>query len=867
MVIDMVKTLPVFRFPGGSTPTLAEVGGKGLSLIKGSEAGLPVPPGFVLPVVFFKPWLEQLKLTPQWQTFTTAGAEQMQPACNALKQVSAVFRFTVEQQETISQALQSFDEKALFAVRSSSPEEDLEGASFAGGYETILGVNKSGIEAAVLKAFISCLDFRVAAYKREHGFDASSPKIAVVVQNQIASDVAGVGFSINPLTNNFDEEVFNANFGLGETVVGGLATPDTIRVNKISRTIVEKTVGGKETSIWLEPNGGTSEKAASAEERDKLCLNDEQILVMADQIAAVEKLYGKPMDTEWAFADNQFYLLQARPITAFVPVSPTLATAAGEKKFLYIDVTIVVQGLYKPISAMGTSVLRLLVKTAGSQLFGLNLLGDPHKSVVIAENGRLYLNVSHLLGMFGHEKVSKMLANMDPNSSRALAETDASQYTAPHEGHLHPPLQLLAQLPEIALHLVEARLLPEHAHKNAQKEIARYRSEVREMAGDPMPVWELADQLISKIFKFIRHTTIPLFVGSRLALEHMKGIAIAGGASEELLGRLERALPNNVTTEMGLALYHLAMLEPEGSTFKEEWQRFIDLYGHRGPIELDIASPRYRDQPQMLIDQIASLRPTAQSEDNPQARFDKAQVERHEAYETICEAVQKKEGWLQLKRFQSLYKVYETLGGYRELHKYLLIFAIDQLRARLIMEGDKLVSQGRIDKTTDIFNLTLDDLKKASVDDKLDLRSLASTNTAFAAKLGAVPTLPSLFDSRGCILRPTPPAPREGEVVGTAISPGVVRGRIKVLHSPDEKPLLRGEILVARATDPGWTPLFVNAAAVILEIGGMLQHGALVAREYGLPCVSGVSNATTLFQDGTLVEVDGSVGIIRILES
>jgi pyruvate,water dikinase len=185
------------------------------------------------------------------------------------------------------------------------------------------------------------------------------------------------------------------------------------------------------------------------------------------------------------------------------------------------------------------------------------------------------------------------------------------------------------------------------------------------------------------------------------------------------------------------------------------------------------------------------------------------------------------------------------------------------LRQRLLRDAHLLYRAGRLQRPEQIFDLTLDNLKYELLNPKSDLSGLADVKREFIDRLSRVRQLPTVIDSRGLIFRPPAPAPTEGEVLGTAVSAGVVRGLVKVLNSPDEKPLKRGEILVARATDPGWTPLFVNAAAVILEIGGALQHGALVAREYGLPCVAGVSGATTLWSDGTMVEVDGSAGIIR----
>jgi rifampicin phosphotransferase len=246
----------IFVFPGTRSATLAEVGGKGLSLLQASQAGLPVPPGFILSVPFFLPWLQHLQATKAWSEFLQPHTADLEHACQALKQHALRLSLTQQQEQDLSAALLHYDKESFFAVRSSSPEEDLEGASFAGGYETILGVTTHAIEHAIQQAFASCLDYRVTVYKHEHGFALTDPKIAVIVQEQIASDIAGVGFSLNPVTNNYDEAVLTANWGLGETVVQGIATPDTYTVDKISLHITHKQLGTKETSIWLLPKGG-----------------------------------------------------------------------------------------------------------------------------------------------------------------------------------------------------------------------------------------------------------------------------------------------------------------------------------------------------------------------------------------------------------------------------------------------------------------------------------------------------------------------------------------------------------------------------------------------------------------------------------
>lgn len=858
---------------------LKSVGGKAHSLIRMIELNLPVPPGFVLPVEFFSNWFDAVKKTDAWKAFLEADVHsKLRSACDLLKKESMKLSFSQAQKSAVDAALAKFNQKGeLFAVRSSSPEEDLDGSSFAGGYETVLGVTKAGIEEAVKKAFASCLDQRVAVYKKQHGFDFRNPKIAVAVQTQVASDVAGVGFSLNPISNSYDEAVINSNWGLGETVVAGIATPDSFIVDKNDLNIIQKQLGAKETSIKLLPGGGTEEYVDSAQ----ICLSltDDQVKELAKLINQVEKSYGRPMDIEWAFSGGEMFLLQARPITTYVPLAKELITAPGAQKRLYLDVTICVQGLFKPISVLGTSFLRRAFAHMTTKMFGKDLSNNVDDAFSYMTDGRIYMNVSNVFEFAGQEKAVKFINNLDPNAAKILASVNEEEYRSHNKNIKHIPFHLIMQLPAIGLHVLEARLLPEHAHRQVVQEVKEYKRDARNLANEDLPIDELAGALIERLRQSVFSQIMPAFATSRIALERMK--AIAGEAEHESdFKDIERAVPHNPTIEMGLSLYHLAQLLPETvdassieqdlaarrlpAPFLSAWHEFIELYGHRGPTELDIAAPRFRDAPANLLLQIVTLRKTSTETDNPQERFDRAQVTRQEAFEKMCEQLHAK-GWLAVKSFSSLYRVYETLAGYREMPKYLVIFAIDLLRQRALAYGQELAAAGRLDKTEQIFDLKIEQITAALNDRDLDLRKLAAENKVIINQLNAVASLPIVIDSRGKIINPPPVEAKEGEVVGTAVSSGMASGPIKVLHIPDEKPLERGDILVARATDPGWTPLFVNASAVILEVGGMLQHGALVAREYGLPCVTGVTNATTLWEDGTMVEVDGTNGTIRVI--
>jgi phosphoenolpyruvate synthase/pyruvate phosphate dikinase len=871
----------VYLFSDSSLPTLPEVGGKGLSLIKMVKAGLAVPPGFVLTVSFFASWIEQLKKTPQWQSFIQSSPEELRQNCDALKAVSMELHLDSSQLQVLKEAQSGFTGKELFAVRSSSPEEDLEGASFAGGYETILGVTVDKLETAIRRAFASCLDVRVALYKKEHGFDPYSPKIAVVVQKQVASEVSGVGFSVNPITNSYDEAVFNSNWGLGETVVAGIASPDQFIVDKYKKIILDKKAGKKETSIWLTPDGGTEER--SEPRNEQLTLSDDQVLALSEQIVRIDQLYGKPMDIEWAFAEGKLYLLQARPITTFFPLPDEMITPPGKHKRLYFDVTLTVQGLAEPMTVMATSVLALLIHNVSNVVLGRDITKNIDETVPFAREGKLYLNLSNILVVAHKEKLASVLKNVDYISSEGIKTIDEAEYRSESQGIKKLPLLVLGHAPDIPLKVLAARFFPEAAKRTSEKGIEEGIKEIKELNAENLPLEKFIPQLFGKAAHVAFHYILPFLISGRLAIGKIKTVFENNQEAKEYLDHLDRSLPGNVTIEMGLALYNLSLLltGPESLSLKaleqgiknrtispaflKEWENFLEKYGFRGYKELDISSPRYRDQPGMLLQQLVQLKLNTDPVQTPLAIYEKSRNERLQAYEKLSK-IAAKLGRRKSKKFHALYKVIETFGGIRETPKYYIIMCIDLLRQRVLPEADKLVAAGRLDSREQVFDLTWQDLLNVISDSSIDVPKLREERTRFFNKLKLSRNAPTVIDSRGKIIRPVPPPAKEGELSGQAISIGTVQGRVKVLHTPDEKPLLPGDILVAKATDPGWTPLFINAAAVVLEVGGMLQHGALVAREYGKPCVAGIDRATELLKDNMLIEVDGTSGIIRILE-
>ena len=251
----------IFTFASNQLLMADQAGGKALALIQLSGTGMPVPPGFILTVRFFEPWIAILQTSPEWTAMKQSNASEIGQTARALQALCRALKFTDHQKEEFEITLKLFQEEnhgQLYAVRSSSPEEDLEGASFAGGYETTLGVTAENMEAAILHSFTSSFDERVFLYKKEHGFRLDQPRIAVVVQQQVDAESAGVAFSLNPLNNCFDEAVINANHGLGESVVSGDVDPDVFVVDKLKREISETRIGSKQVIVTLNPTGGTT---------------------------------------------------------------------------------------------------------------------------------------------------------------------------------------------------------------------------------------------------------------------------------------------------------------------------------------------------------------------------------------------------------------------------------------------------------------------------------------------------------------------------------------------------------------------------------------------------------------------------------
>jgi len=875
--------------PGSGEPSLSEVGGKALSLIEASAAKFPVPPGLVLTVAFFEAWLEDIGKSPEWVNFIEAGVGATKELCDGVKALCINSLVLTSDQETyLQEALQKAfnrDGKELqgtygfgvVAVRSSSPEEDLAGSSFAGGYDTTLGVTPSNLSQALVASFASMFDHRVVQYKLQHNLDIGKPRIAVVVQRQIASDVSGVGFSINPSNNCYDEVMISANFGLGESVVGGIVTPDVYVVDRIQSKIASKKVANKAEAIWL----GETRDGSSGTRQEKngdptaQALSDEQILEVSSLVCRVEEAQGgHPVDIEWAFLNNELYLLQARPVTAYIPLFPELVTERGGEKRLYMDVIVMSQGFSEPLSVLGLDVWKSMVMAAKPQFST-----EGKDGLMWNIHGRQYINVSNFMKSIGGRKqVDTVFRAYDPSIDRALGTVDLDDYepSITPDGAKGVGWKYLKQLGPMMPSIFSGL----YKGEAAMDDYVQRSEEVIKICHDDTYMQDASfGSVVESIMKKFDEL-LPL-VGavmsgmiSRWRLDRM--FHGCEGA-KDLLISLCMDLDGNPTSEMGHAMVRLASfpeiqktesgddfvrkLNEEGSfssEFLSAYGDFMHRFGCRGMKEIDIATPRTYEKETDFFNQLKQINTEKNAINNVTER-------RKAAYQELL-AKAKELG--KEDTFKHHANIIQRLFGYREHPKYLFVVMVDMMRRRALKIGYDFSKRGRLERAEQIFDLKVAQITEAQSNKDTDVLQLVKANKEPYKKVEHVKNWPVIIDSRGRIIRGKPKEQdiEGGILVGDPVSPGTVKGRAKVLFEPYEKPLEQGEILVTRFTEPSWTPIFINAAGVVMEVGGPLQHGAIIAREYGIPCISGLDNATTLIKDGDLIEIDGSAGTIQLVQ-
>lgn len=837
----------VYCLNGETVPDIRVVGGKARALIEMSKAGFQVPDGFVLPVGFFRAWLEIIKSSKEWERFMD---EHTRENCDFLKTLAEDFSFDDSQRFEIEESMKMFENDGLFAVRSSSPEEDTAIASFAGEYETTLGVNMETLEHAVLESFISMFDIRVVEYKIQNNIPVDDPQIAVIVQQQIDSETSGVAFSQNPQNGRRDEVMINANYGLGETVVSGHVTPDLYLVR--DSELIEVKVADKHVSIVLEEGGGT--KAVENERHDLKCLSDEEILQVESLVRKVEKYYKKPMDIEWAFEHGKLYLLQARPITTVMIYFNWDVESLG-RGTMYAHAGIA-ESMPSPLCPLYADFAAIHVPSTLVKLME-RLLGEG-KAEMMRDTRFITVNG---YGYYGMKANLRMLWPFVRRAGLLKKLLSDHPYWVEEE-ELPKIRRRLLELEKRDLETVDGNELVEMAHE-LNEMICRYYTYCQIYLAQAYKSEGIFNQFYNRKIKPKTGLSSHVFMVGEDSLPIM--------ADKDLFLLSKWVNEDEVLRRILIQTKHIEEVFSYGGTETKEFvKRFkdhMDRYGHM-IYDLDFSKATPAENPQPVFE---ALKLYIEDESlDPFKRQEESLFNRMDAEEEVRKAVSEST----FKRFKKKLDIARSLAPYRENGLANLGICQPFLRKVLLEIGRRLESLKVIDKKDDVFWLGLEDIN-AFIDGKdignksEEVEERKEMNRA-QARVNPPLILPEHAKMMGFSVDAWLPKeidddPDATEFEGIGVGGGCVTGKARVINSPDEfDSMEKGEILVTAMTTPAWTPLFALAKGIVTDFGGPLSHSSIVAREYNIPAVLGTGGVSKRIKSGQTILVDGDKGIVKI---
>jgi phosphoenolpyruvate synthase/pyruvate phosphate dikinase len=860
---------------------LALVGGKGANLGELSRIeGIRVPEGFCLTT---DAYMEVTKRTHEFDPLLDRLDLLKVDDAQEIRDVSGQIRSALEATEIpsdiadeVARHLAEVGAENAYAVRSSATAEDLPTASFAGQQDTYLNVTGAD---AILKSIILCwaslFTERAVVYRIRNGFDHRKVLLSVLIQTMVLPEVSGIAFTADPVTSNRKVVAVDASFGIGEALVSGLVDPDTYTVR--DDAIVEKRIATKKVAIYGLEAGGTEQRLLPPERQNAQALTDEQVLQLAAICRKIEAHFGHPQDIEWCLFVGDFYIVQSRPITTLYPIPGV----QDGKNHVYL------------------SFGHLQMMTDAMKPFGLSFFQlQSGQTPLIGAGGRFYGDLSaDLASPVGRRLAFASMGAVDPlmlDAIKALAKRKSFM-----KGLAHGGKKFLAvgsgyftwQLP------VQA--------------IKAYRTNDAAIVEDLMSQNEAALRDLRERFEGLSGDG--LFAGILNDLEELKeaaagprsmGVVFAGQFAlrgvnknmEKWLGEkgvaesLTRSVANNVTSEMGLALLDVADVVRRYPTVMDGLQRakddaffedlagmeggaevgramhaFLDRYGMRCPGELDITKPRWSEQPTalvpMILSDIRNFAPGASKAVFEEGRLESERTER----ELLSRLKKLHGGRSKVRKARKRIGVLRNFAGYREYPKYLMMQHYWIIKQALLREAAKLVEERAIREKEDVAYLTFEELRDVVRTRRLDQSVIDKRKEEFEVYEKLTP--PRVITSDGEVVsgayhRSGIPA---GALVGIAASAGTVEGRARVITRIEDADIEEGDILVTTYTDPSWTPVFVSVRAIVAEVGGMTTHGAVVAREYGLPAVVAVEDATKLIKDGQRIRVNGTEGYVEVL--
>ena len=794
----------------------------------------------------------------------------------AIRALSAEIRRTIEGvaipgdlAAAITRALAQLGERAAYAVRSSATAEDLPAASFAGQQDTYLNVvGPAAILGHVSRCWASLFTERAVTYRQRNGVDHRKVQMAVVVQQMVFPQAAGILFTADPVTSNRRVVSVEASFGLGEALVSGLVNGDVYKVR--DGEVVAEAVGTKQLAIHASPGGGTRKQAIDPQLREQPALNNAQVVELARLGRRIEAHFGRPQDIEWCLVDGAFQIVQSRPITTLFPIPES----GDRENRVYVSVGHQ-QMMTDPMKPLGLSFWRMTTPAPMAEA-----------------GGRLFVDVTQRLAWpASRAGILEALGRSDPltgDALRTILERDGFIRPLPDEG---PPRPLFGGAPApietdpaIVTELIE----------RSQASIAAVKRDIATLSGPALLDFIQADLQELKLILFDPRS-------HQVFMSAMQAVWWLNDQLQEWLGQknaadaLTQSVPHNVTSEMGLALLDVAdvirphpdvvaflhrvwmraaenedfLAElptlPGGQQARDAIEAWLEKYGMRCVGEIDITRPRWSERPATLLPvilgNIKNFEPGGGAR-----RFEHGRQQAWAKEQDVLQRLRAlPDGKRKADETKQMIDRVRTYIGYREYPKYGMISRYFVYKQALLNEAERLVRAGVLRAQDDIFYLRFEELHDAVRTHHVDHQLIRQRKDAFTSYQALMP--PRVLTSEGEAItgayqRDDTPT---GTLIGLPVSAGTIEGRARVILDMAQANLEPGDILVTAYTDPSWTPLFVAITGLVTEVGGLMTHGAVIAREYGLPAVVGVVDATRLIPDGQRIRVHGTDGYIEIL--
>jgi len=833
---------------------LSRVGGKAAHLGEMIRAGLPVPEGFVLCTDSYRRFTSFNKIDAKIEELVKKHGNDIFKAGKGSKELSDRIKTLFEEGELPEDLIDEINwqyEKIgspEVVVRSSATQEDSPTASCAGQYDSFLNVKDvEQLHKYIKQCWASLWNTRALSYRLTQKIDDPGPAHAVVVQKLIQAEKSGILFTANPINNRRDQMLINSSWGLGEAQVSGDVTPEQIIVRKHNEA-------GLQTEL---------QEISSLDQRD--------VLELVELGTKAEAHFTLPQDIEWAYSDSQFSLVQSRPITTLFPkLKPE---NSDEKLRVYINFLLVDKVMPEPLTPIGEDIWKKFLE---------KIL--PPKWIKSAA-GRLFVDATELSRMERWwDKLRDNPSSMDPLTTIILLEvlernkSELKQQRKPLItliptifGMLNLPLVkfLLTSMPKTLYGLFFS---PEKVVKKAAKcgenEIKSLKEKAQKLHTREEKI-EFIEKNAPTVYYFLPLKVLYYVVSSITCLDKAKKIVSTHLKDTSKLNKIEKSLPHNITTEMGMQLLRIARnLDRNGeqpTPEHPEIQDFLNTYGHRAYLEVDPGIPRWKEKPEYVINLLNSYI-SNKSYDERIKKFSQDKEEAEQAILEITLELKEKGARRDAGKVEKLLNKYRNLFGVRELPKHIMVKGVDLFRDILLEIGEELAAEGRLDSKQDVFFVRFQDITSGS-DQGAPLQKQAPRNQSLYQKELKRSSIPRVVTSTGETLFSPAVRNRDNILEGIPVSPGLQEGRVRILEYPEEgNKLKKDDILVTKAANPAWTPLFLEIGGLITEMGSPLSHGSVVAREYGVPAVTGLQEATTRLKDGQLIRLNGETGVVELLD-